>query len=227
MRASEAKAICTAAEYDLVRDAAAPRISSLTPSSLRGYVARARRLRDKYRDLANRQRREARGKSAPRGAAPSGRNENTLKKLKLFEQALARFQAKLDKVTNAAAGAKQKPVKKDKESKGRAAKSEAARSPEGAPATKKKVKPRAAVRSTASLLSAVGAAGASPSPRSVDTAGIVAARKTAFETKAKLSKPSRRANVLAGTANARIRGHAKGSFARAQAKRDAKNAKGD
>lgn len=242
MRASEAKAICTAAEYDLIRDAAPPRITQHTPSQLRGLVARARRLRDKYRDLANRQRREARGKAAPRGANPSGRNENTIKKLKLFEQALTRFQAKLDKLAvgskaeKKAAGAKKAGVKKSgaRGSKKPAASADSSASPSVAasPASSDLVTSDTApsaprrVGTSRRAGAVLGVVGMAPTPvKTVDTAGVVAARETALKTKSKLTQPSRRKNVLAGTANARIRGHAIGSFARAQAKRDAKNAK--
>lgn len=213
MRAGEAKAICTAAEYALIREAAPPHIATHTPSKLRGFVSRSRRLRDKYRDLANRQRREARGKSAPRGANPSGRNENTLKKVKLFEQALARFEAKLKKLTA-------KPAAKA--SKSPASKPAAAK----AAPTATKSRPNTALRTGGRAGTIASAAGSAPVVgASVDTAGLVVGRQKALKSTTRRADASRRANILAGTANARIRGHAKGEHARAQAKRDAKNAK--
>ncbi len=219
MRASEAKAICTAAEYALIREAAPPQIGAHSPSKLRGFVSRARRLRDKYRDLANRQRREARGKSAPRGANPAGRNENTLKKVKLFEQTLARFETKLKKLTA-------KPAAKVAGS----AKPAAAKKASNAKVSKaSRPSLAAAIRSRSgagAIASSAGSAPASVVGARVDTSAVEAGRETALKATTRRSQASRHANILAGTANARIGGHAKGEHARVQAKRDAKNAKG-
>lgn len=49
-----------------------------------------------------------------------------------------------------------------------------------------------------------------------------AARAVSARTSTERSAPSRRKNILANTANARITGHARGAHRAAQAKRDAK-----
>lgn len=93
---STAARLCTTQEMQLV-DASFPAKSrELTPSRLRQKIERARKLRDKYTDLARRQRLEARGKAEPRRSRPAARNDNTLRKAQLFEEVLERFQSRLD-----------------------------------------------------------------------------------------------------------------------------------
>ncbi len=113
MTANEAKKLCTAAEYELVRQSASTAIGSLSESQLRTAVQRTRKLLDKQRDLAARQRREGRGKAGPRGSRPSKPdNANTLRKLELFEEVLERFTTKLEKVGGPIAGPASRPKKK-------------------------------------------------------------------------------------------------------------------
>jgi len=71
------------------------RIEETTPARLRQKLGRARRLRDKYRDLSRRQAGQARGKIAPTGRRPAQSNENTLRKVELFEWAIGRIEARL------------------------------------------------------------------------------------------------------------------------------------
>jgi hypothetical protein len=97
---STAARLCTGAELELVDASSASRIRQLTPGRLQQKVRMARRLRDKYRDLARRQRLEARGKRAPQRSRPARGNVNTERKAELFDEVLARFEAGL---TNAGA----------------------------------------------------------------------------------------------------------------------------
>ena len=61
---------------------------------LHGVVANpARRARDKYRGLADQQRRESRGKQSPQGQRPSQGNARTRRKEQLFGETLERYQA--------------------------------------------------------------------------------------------------------------------------------------
>ncbi len=92
---SEARKICTKAELELILESTAEKLTTLTDARLRANVAQARRWRDKYRDLAAQQRREARGKGAPRGTKPSQSNDRTVQKQKLFDAALKKFEAQL------------------------------------------------------------------------------------------------------------------------------------
>jgi len=85
-------------EAQLVLSSAPGHLSSLTRRELRGRVLRARRLVDKYEDLAMRQRREALRKQAPRRVRPAEGNKNTLRKAAYFRQALERFEKRLEVV---------------------------------------------------------------------------------------------------------------------------------
>ena len=98
-----AKQICTKAEYQLYLLSAPRTASKLSRSDLKKATTQTRSARNKYRDLANQQRREARGKQKPRGTRPSLGNQRTEQKRQLFDEILGR----LDKVS-----AKDKTAKK-------------------------------------------------------------------------------------------------------------------
>jgi hypothetical protein len=88
--------LLTKEEAEFIEGLAAGRIESITPSRLRQKLGRARRLRDKYRDLARRQRGEMRAKAAPRRTRPAQSNENTLRKAQAFDWAIERITAQLE-----------------------------------------------------------------------------------------------------------------------------------
>jgi hypothetical protein len=91
--AAKARSLCTKTEYDLVAWSKAPKIKQLDARRLAAKISRARTLRDKYRGLASEQRRQMRGKGARSTAKPAEDNRNTTLKARVFEEALARFQA--------------------------------------------------------------------------------------------------------------------------------------
>jgi len=72
------------------------RIEETTPARLRQKLGRARRLRDKYKDLSRRQGGQMRGKAAPTGQRPAQSNDNTLRKMELFEWAIAQIEGRLN-----------------------------------------------------------------------------------------------------------------------------------
>ncbi len=88
--------LTTKEEAEFLEGLAAGRIEKVTPARLRQKLDRARRLRDKYTDLARRQRSEMRGKAAPRSTRPARSNANTLRKVQLFEWAIDRITSTLD-----------------------------------------------------------------------------------------------------------------------------------
>jgi hypothetical protein len=92
-----ASRLCTRPELDLVEASYPANAKLLSPARLRQKVGRARKLRDKYRDLARRQRSESRGKSAPRRSRPAAGHENTNRKAQLFTEVLERFEAQLER----------------------------------------------------------------------------------------------------------------------------------
>jgi hypothetical protein len=98
-----ASRLCTRPELDLVEASYPANAKLLSPARLRQKVGRARKLRDKYRDLARRQRSESRGKSAPRRSRPAAGHENTTRKAQLFTEVLDRFEAQLERSSGQAA----------------------------------------------------------------------------------------------------------------------------
>lgn len=84
--------LTTEAERRLVRASAAAEMRKLSKPGLRGHISRARRLRDKQRDLLRRQRLASRARTGSK----HGGNERTARKAELFDQVLARFTRRLE-----------------------------------------------------------------------------------------------------------------------------------
>jgi hypothetical protein len=91
----EAQQLSTAGEWALVQASQADRIRELTPARLKAKIARARALRDKYRDLAKRQHRKAQPTRS--GGPYEALNVRTRRKAELFEQVLGRFEAEIER----------------------------------------------------------------------------------------------------------------------------------
>jgi hypothetical protein len=99
----KARRLCTQQELALVLSARAGELRTLTPGRLRTKLTQARGLRNKFRDLADRQAREARGKAPPRGIRPSRGNARTVEKANLFGEVLRRLEARAAKLDLTAA----------------------------------------------------------------------------------------------------------------------------
>ncbi|XXF80258.1 hypothetical protein P2318_11035 [Myxococcaceae bacterium GXIMD 01537] len=92
---SKPMSLLTEPEVRLVLSSAPRNVTGLTPRELRTRIQRSRRLVEKYRDKAQRQRREALGKQRPtRGRRAQG-NQNTLRKVAFLQLALTRFEKRL------------------------------------------------------------------------------------------------------------------------------------
>ncbi len=87
-----AKKLSTEVEYRLISESFLPQVKELSEKGLSQRIKRARAARNKYRDLAERQIREARGLITPHAAHASKGNKNTVIKQKLFEETLARYE---------------------------------------------------------------------------------------------------------------------------------------
>lgn len=121
-----ARALCTAAEYGLVVASGGDGLRALSEARLKLKIVRARTLRDKYRDLLRRQRLAARrSPNAKAGRGDAG--ARTESKAALFEQILARFVARLEKLQDAAARPAKQPAAKIPAAKRPAAKRPAAK----------------------------------------------------------------------------------------------------
>lgn len=94
---------CTASEIELIAMSMPRRVGELPPARLRQKLVRARKLRDKFRDLGDRQQREMRGKSEPRSKRGAESNDATRLKQQAFMETIARFEAALEKAEAKAA----------------------------------------------------------------------------------------------------------------------------
>jgi hypothetical protein len=93
---NQAKAILTTAEYELFTLSLADRTAAMDAAELKRAIGRARRARDKYQDLFQRQATASAEAGEARGAA-IGRNDRTRQKAALFGESLQRLTAALDK----------------------------------------------------------------------------------------------------------------------------------
>jgi hypothetical protein len=99
---NHARPLCTDAEYKLFSASLAEQIGELTPAQLGNKIQRARRLRDKYRDLYKRQRLANRARTGTKKGDRAASNMRTADKAKLFDETLARFEARAGKLAAAA-----------------------------------------------------------------------------------------------------------------------------
>lgn len=95
---TRARALCSKPELELVLQTTAAHLNGLPERRLRANIAKARTLRNKFRDLAAQQRREARGKQVPRSSRAAQSNANTVAKQRLFDEVLTRFQQQYERV---------------------------------------------------------------------------------------------------------------------------------
>jgi hypothetical protein len=93
--------LCTQEELNFVTSVRAEALRHISPKRLQWKIARARNLRDKFRDLAHRQAREARQKAPPRGKRPARSNTRTVAKARLFAEVLRRLRAHAAKAASA------------------------------------------------------------------------------------------------------------------------------
>ena len=87
----------SADEREIVGKTSAAALKSLTDSELASLVKLTRARRDRARTVAERQRREIRGKAAARGAAPIKADEGSRLKLSVLAAALGRLTTEADR----------------------------------------------------------------------------------------------------------------------------------
>lgn len=242
---SKARSLCTSAEYNLVKASTAKAIKDLSPAQLKQKVDRARKLRDKNRDLAKQQRGEARGKRKPTSTRPSKGNENTVLKSQLFDEVLSRFQKAIEKNEAAPAKATKKKTTAKKAGK-KSAKKKTVRTPGGS--TPKKSTSKAASKGKTPKKAAASQTGTKPIPLAAPTSGTFRgtaslsgsgrsasfsdllsssqasqdSRETRRRDKSKSSQVGREQSHFARTSQEKIQGHVSASTRRSQAKRDSK-----
>ena len=99
--ADEAR-LLTAAEQEAVNQTLQPAIIGLSRQDLQALARRLREARDRARAIASQQRREMRGKSAPRGATPARDDAGTVAKEQVLADAVRRISEELRHRTAAA-----------------------------------------------------------------------------------------------------------------------------
>lgn len=214
---SHARKLCTEQEYKLFSASLAPELGALPQRSVAANIKRARTARDKHSDLLRRQtigvRRGAAAKTAPTGAV----NQRTANKVKLFDEALKRFEtqfkllekAEAAKVKAAAAAQKAAEKARAKAAKQATAKKAVAAKKAAAPksksaAAKKTAEPKvktAAAKSRAAVKTPLDAVASTKATQR----GPQRPRTAARDAKAQMQ---------------RISTHQRSSNARGQAKRD-------
>jgi hypothetical protein len=86
--------LCTAAEYELIKASRRPEIGQLDAAALKRYIAKARRLRDKWQGKATPDRRDLLNKQDKSTAEVTKRHEQ---KGEVFDEAVSAFEKQLDK----------------------------------------------------------------------------------------------------------------------------------
>jgi len=87
--------LLTAAEQEAVNLTSASALAGLSRADLQALARRLREARDRARAIASQQRREMRGKSAPRGANPARDDVGTIAKEQVLADAVKRITEQL------------------------------------------------------------------------------------------------------------------------------------
>ena len=112
-----ARQLSSRSELDLISASYADSIGRLSKRALKSNIARARRLRDKQRDLYRRQRLASRARTGTK----HGSGARTAQKAGLFDEALSRFTQRLRALEAAGRRKTQKPAGKGPKPKPRPA----------------------------------------------------------------------------------------------------------
>ncbi len=93
----EARRLSSNKEWSLISSSLPPALGALSVTRLKSKIGRADKLRQKYWDLYRRQKHWS--KSRVTGARYGGSNAKTLRKKKMFDEAIARLRLQLDKIS--------------------------------------------------------------------------------------------------------------------------------
>lgn len=191
-----ARKLATQAEWTLLEVSFPPLLKDITPGRLKQKITRARKLQDKYRDLARQQRGEARGKRQAKSTRAAAGNANTVIKQEIFTEARERFEAQLAKL--------EAKVAKELARKEAAAEKKAAKAEKQAAKLAKPAKTSARKTGVATKRAASKA--------------TTSARKAV----SKASRGARKAAVFTRTSSAKHQGHVGSRGRRRQARRDSR-----
>lgn len=99
---TQVRSLLSSSELELFGDSLADAIGERTPAQLRAAVKRSRNLRDKYRDLLQRQRVATRKRTGSKSGPSGDANQRSAQKAQVFDEVLQRYQTRLDRVEAAA-----------------------------------------------------------------------------------------------------------------------------
>ncbi|MBU4611926.1 hypothetical protein IMZ29_15675 [Achromobacter sp. GG226] len=204
---TQAQKLLTAAELTLFDAGRSNVVRTLDKTTVRGKLERARKLRDKYRDLYRRQRVAMRDTAGSKGGSRGTANQRTQQKEEILAEVVVRFEDRLAKIERQedldfAKAQKQVPV---------------ASSASGLKkAVKKAVAKKAAARKASAKKAAAKTSGKAPA-KAAKRAGKTTRRNqsladSAVEPKAVATQPRART----------ISAHQRSSNQRAQARRDSR-----
>lgn len=196
-----ARKLATQAEWALLEVSFPPLLKDITPGRLKQKITRARKLQDKYRDLARQQRGEARGKRQAKSTRAAAGNANTVIKQEIFTEARERFEAQQAKLEAKAA----------KE----LARKEAAANKKSAKAAKQAGK---ATKVAKKVTRTKTGAKTGAATKRASTKATTTARKAV----SKASRGARKAAVFTRTSSAKHQGHVGSRGRRRQARRDSR-----
>lgn len=220
----QAKQLCTASELELVRWSTPKQARTLTPARLREKRDRARRLRDKFRDLAQQQAREMRGKGRPRRSRPATDNRGTISKQQLFQETLDRFETALRAKEQPATIATPGPKASSSAKKARTVKTTGSSRPIKSTSTPtrkagKKTSKKILSKKPARTLKKKTGARTTGQPR---TPTSQSAESTRFTSLSEQATPRAKSRMLAKGGVKRVQAHLSSSGRRTQARRDSR-----
>ncbi len=99
---SHARTLCDKTEYQFFETSLRGNIEKLPQKRVQDGIKRARTLRDKYRDLHQRQRLATRDRTGSKKGTQPATNQRTEQKAKLFTEVLERFESRLETLKQAA-----------------------------------------------------------------------------------------------------------------------------
>jgi hypothetical protein len=228
---AKAKQLCTASELQLVESSRRPEVARLGVSQLKSKIQRARKLRDKWRDMHEKQRRRAQ----QQGSRVTKGETRSRQKAELFSDVLNRLEGQLKKIDAPDAGSGKtaskptsRPSKKERSEAHRQARAqtrkqldakreEAQRPPSGAAAPETqpaKVRPKKAIKKGKASKKRAKRPERPSAPPASDPKPT---QRTAAKTAAK------RDRIKVSGLTTRTRGHVSARGKRSQTRRDKRN----
>jgi hypothetical protein len=242
---AKAKQLCTAAEMEIVNASKTPALRKLTEKELKAHITQARKLRDKWRDVSTTQRRKTQQEQRSR---TTDKNERSQEKADLFGAVLARFESRLEHVsqseaTTANGASRKSPTKKERtvgHREERAATRKKLKEERPEPAAAGNASPPPETTTRTSTAAETRTESGTPAVKTTDNGG--AAQPAASRPKSRASLMSKgvkrygelaekqqaartaakQARIQASGLTTRTRGHVSARGKRAQARRDAK-----